>query len=90
MEVGNAGNGWNEGDGQTKRRTNGRKDGRMNGRKDGTYSAGVKDSGAVPSFNGTVVSFDLEGDREVRKGTLEGFRDGSWKECGKTERWDFT
>ena len=45
---------------------------------------------AEPSFNGTVVSFDLEGDREVRKGTLEGFRDGSWKECGKTERWDLT
>ena len=31
----------------------------------------------MPSFNGTVVSFDLEGDRKLRKGTLEGFRDGS-------------
>ena len=51
LEVGNAGNGWNEGDGQTKRRTNGRKGGRMNGRtngrKDGTYSAGVKDSASA-------------------------------------------
>ena len=65
LEVGNAGNGWNEGDGRTKRRTN--------GRKDGTYSAGVKDSASAyvlcPRLTEQFVSFDLEGDRKLQKGT---------------------
>ena len=45
----------------------------------------------MPSFNGTVVSFDLEGDRKCGKGLRRISREmGAGKECGKTERWDLT
>ena len=45
----------------------------------------------MPSFNGTVVSFDLEGDRKRGKGLRRISREmRAGKECGKTERWDLT
>ena len=41
---------------------------------------------AVPSFNGTVVSFDLEGGRKHGKELRRISREmGAGKECGKTE-----
>ena len=45
----------------------------------------------MPSFNGTVVSFDLEGGRKRGNGLRRISRGmGAGKECGKTERWDLT
>ena len=45
----------------------------------------------MTSFNGTVVSFDLEGDRKRGKELRRISREmGVGKECGKTERWDLT
>ena len=45
----------------------------------------------MPSFNGTVVSFDLEGGRKHGKGFRRISREMRvGKECGKTERWDLT
>ena len=45
----------------------------------------------MPLFNGTVVPFDLEGDRKCGKGLRRISREmGAGKECGKTERWDLT
>ena len=76
-------------DGQTEGRT----DGRTNGRKDGTYSAGVKDSASAyvlcPRLTEQLSLSIWKGIGNAEK-DLEGFRDGSCKECGKTERWDLT
>ena len=46
LEVGNAGNRWNGGDGWKDERTDGRTKG-TDGWKDGTYGAGVKDSASA-------------------------------------------
>ena len=45
----------------------------------------------MPSFNGTVVSFYLEGGRKHGKGLRKISREmRAGKECGKTEQWDLT
>ena len=45
----------------------------------------------MPSFNRTVVSFDLEGGWKHGKGLRRISREmRAGKECGKTERWDLT
>ena len=46
---------------------------------------------AVPSLNGTVVSFYLEGGWKHGKGLRKISREmRAGKECRKTERWDLT
>ena len=65
-------------------------EGRTEGQKDGTYSAGSKDSASAyvlcPRFNGTVVSFYLEGGRNHGEGLRKILREmRSGKECGKME-----
>ena len=80
-------------EGRKNERTEGRTDGKTNGRKDGTYSAGVKDSASAyvlcPRLIKQLCLSIWKGIGSAER-DLEGFRDGNWKECGKTERWDLT
>ena len=80
-------------DERTDGRTGGRTDGMTNGRKDGAYSAGVKDSASAyvlcPRLMEQLCLSIWKGIGSAER-NLEGFRDGNWKECGKTERWDLT
>ena len=75
--------------------TDGRTGGRTNGRKDGTYSAGVKDSASAyvlcPRLTEQLCLSIWKGIGNCRRGLRRISREmGVGKECGKTERWDFT